>query len=254
MEPQYKDFLVDMPDEELLRNLRRAKGNVFGSKAPISTLQRTDPNADRAREQIKGFGEGITSVVSGMAAAPVAGYGGLAKLAATGDPVAATRAITNTGEAMTYEPRTDAGRTVARTLNLPMEVYGKATEGMGEVGEEEYGIPKELTAGFLQAVPIALGGLKTLSPKSYKAGMNKLAQASVAPMQEMIGYHGSPLSKAGLIEKSGVLKPYGTEGIEKTSGGLATGLSPLLINEFIAGDEKKRNKMADYYKKLQPYL
>ena len=83
--------------------------------------------------QVNALAETGTQMATGTAGQAVGGIRGLYDLATGGTAESATQKIRDTEEAMTYQPRTQAGRDVSAAVMYPIE---KGSEALGWVGEK----------------------------------------------------------------------------------------------------------------------
>lgn len=105
--------------------------------------------------------EPAATMVSGAIAEPVAGIAGLAKTI-TGGPEAGAETIGQIQEAMTYQPRTEAGKrgmqAIGETLGPVIEPIGKAVQAVGDIAYEAGGpVAGAGAITALAAIPELLG-------------------------------------------------------------------------------------------------
>jgi hypothetical protein len=213
-----------------------------------------------------GVGEGIVggleamgSVASGLLAEPVAGLTGLAQMGfGGGGAEAGTEAIQRTREALTYQPRTPAGRTGLRNIGEAVapiiDPWVQFAEGLGEKTLEATGSPELATAA--RTAPdalLALTGLKGL--QSARGGVRLLDEAGNPTIdlrrvleQQGLTYEAlTPEARAAIPETlpanvvpGGERSRLGSEITkeELTAGGKQAGLAPLTLQERTFGGER----------------
>jgi len=104
--------------------------------------------------------EPAATMATGMAAEPIAGVAGMAAAATPFlEPGAGARAVESTREALTYQPRTEAGQAglqaVGELVEPVTEALGAAEEFLGETTLEATGSPA--LAAIAKTIPTALG-------------------------------------------------------------------------------------------------
>ena len=213
-----------------------------------------------------GVGEGIVggleamgSVASGLLAEPVAGLTGLAQMGfGGGGAEAGAEAIQRTREALTYQPRTPAGRTGLRNIGEAVapiiDPWVQFAEGLGEKTLEATGSPELATAA--RTAPdalLALTGLKGL--QSARGGVRLLDEAGNPTIdlrrvleQQGLTYEAlTPEARAAIPETlpanvvpGGERSRLGSEITkeELTAGGKQAGLAPLTLQERTFGGER----------------
>ena len=147
-------------DPRQLQALREArKRNLLGptQNAALQEIER----------RFMSFVEPAATMASAMVAEPVSGFVGLAATPFGSD--VATRAINKTQEAMTYQPRTEAGMQGLQSLSNFMAPVGQAFEGassfLGDAAFDTTGSPALGAAAY--SIPTM--GLETLGLKAARA-------------------------------------------------------------------------------------
>ena len=147
-------------DPRQLQALREArKRNLLGptQNAALQEIER----------RFMSFAEPAATMASAMVAEPVSGFVGLAATPFGSD--VATRAINKTQEAMTYQPRTEAGMQGLQSLSNFMAPVGQAFEGassfLGDAAFDATGSPALGAAAY--SIPTM--GLETLGLKAARA-------------------------------------------------------------------------------------
>lgn len=105
--------------------------------------------------------EGAANVLSGFAAAPIAGITGLAATAIPG--VSGADMVRAVSEKLTYEPRTEGGKQAADVLNYPLEKIGQGIQFAGQKAFEASGSPALGTS-----VETGLTGLTLAAPALFR--------------------------------------------------------------------------------------
>lgn len=149
---------VQLPDGTVLQNVPEgttraqiaAKLTAAGRSVPSSWLSPTKKQpsmadlspTDRAGERItEGIVEPALNLASSAVATPVAGLRGAVDLA-TGEGVdKAARDVESTERALTYEPRTAAGKAVTGAIAYPFKKLGQAADAAGAKVAQATGSP-----------------------------------------------------------------------------------------------------------------
>jgi len=108
----------------------------------------------QANSSAMGALEALAALGSGAIAEPAAGLWGLLGLAATQDPSAAARGVEVARDALTYQPRTEAGRTSVTNVAEALAPIGEMIQG-AQTGAGDYVFDKTespLLAALTQAV------------------------------------------------------------------------------------------------------
>lgn len=141
----------------------------------------------------KGLGEGVASLATGAIATPAAGLAGLGADIAqgvsklSGGPAnlpedLGARTVEKVQDALTYKPRSEAGKKVVGALSYPGELLAKGADRAGEAAFPES--PRAATGlrTLIEGLPMALG-IKG-APKFKAAAGVKLAEESAAAATE----------------------------------------------------------------------
>ena len=140
-----------------------------------------------------GIAEGGLSLATGAVAAPIAGLSGLAAAAAKAlgltdtDPAELIRKVQ---EAITYQPRSEAGKTVASVASYPFEKLAQGADYVGGKTAEATGSPAlgaAVNAGLQVGGPLALA-------KGAKAVVNSDAVAAAAEARAKIAALQKPVT------------------------------------------------------------
>lgn len=178
-----------------------------------------------AMEGIIGGTQAIGSVASGLLAEPVAGLRGLFELATGGSAEEATKQIESTREALTYQPRTPAGRTGLRNIGKMVGPYAELLAAPGEfLGEQAFEAtesPFAATAARLlpETVASAFGlyGLRGLQPPKQ----------ALTPRGEPTPEFRKALEKEGIVWESLPEETKAAISPEITPAGLGGGFGPI---------------------------
>jgi len=212
-----------------------------------------------AVEGVVGGLEAMGSVASGMVAEPIAGLTGLAQMGfGGGGPEAGAEAIQRTREALTYQPRTPAGRTGLRNIGEAVapiiDPWVQFAEGLGEKTLEATGSPGLATAA--RTAPdalLALTGLKGLQAGRGSIRLLDEAGNPTIDLRRLLEQQGltyealTPEARAAIPETlpanvvpGGERSRLGSEITkeELTAGGKQAGLAPLTLQERTFGGEK----------------
>ena len=216
-----------------------------------------------AVEGVVGGLEAMGSVASGLLAEPVAGLTGLAQMGfGGGGAEAGTEAIQRTREALTYQPRTPAGRTGLRNIGemvAPIiEPWQEFTTGLGEKTFEATGSPALATAArTAPEAALSLLGLKGI--QQARGGVRLLDEAGnpTIDLRRLLEQQGltyealTPEARAAIPETlpaniipGGETQRLGREITteELVSGGTQAGLAPLALQERTFGRGEKITK------------
>lgn len=132
---------------------------------------------------ILGSYEGAASVGSGILAQPISGLAGI--LALPGGPEKAAAAVRGTQNALTYQPRTDAGQNALRSFGNAMEPVTNALQRVqqasGDAGYAMGGpvggmLGATLPDAAMMALPL---GMRTRTPQAFPLPMQREAGAVV---------------------------------------------------------------------------
>lgn len=127
---------------------------------------------------LEGVGEAGLNLVSGAVAQPVAGLRGIYDLASGQGAEKAAKDVQSTSQALTYQPRTQAGKNTQAIIAAPFEKLDQAADYLGEKAASITGSPA-VGAGvktLVDAAPLALGKI----PGAARAiGSSDIAQGAV---------------------------------------------------------------------------
>lgn len=136
--------------------------------------------------------EPALTIGSGMIAEPVAGIAGIAQgVNPFAEPGSGAEAVRSTREAMTYQPRTQAGQegllAVGETLEPITSRFQELETTLAEKGYEEAGPLGAATLGTLPTAALTmLGGVRGFKPKTVKSSaVNKLLKKSAPTIDEL---------------------------------------------------------------------
>lgn len=151
--------------ETALVNADRA-GDKEAARQLANALKYEQYDQDRgALESVAGVGEVAATMATGVVAEPVSGLAGIMGTLLPGDPGQGARFVESVRKAMTYQPRTVAGREYiagvaeAEPVQAVARGLGAAEEGLGEIGAEVYGavgLDPALGYAAYSAIPTAL--------------------------------------------------------------------------------------------------
>jgi len=175
--------MVSFPSDNLEAYLsspaepEKQKSNVSAvADRNLQTLQ------NKANELGSTSQEVARSLITGAIAAPISGLAGIAGSLLPGEPGQGARFVEKVQNALTYQPRTEAGKKVMENVGTIVEnVIEKPTEAAGGAVAQVFGpAAGAVTKGALQAAPglIGLRGVK----KPAVAGVVR----EVAPASEVV--------------------------------------------------------------------
>lgn len=196
---------------------------------------------EMALEGAKGTGEALLSLGTSAIAGPYSGYAGLARAALPGQPGAGAESVERTQEAMTYQPRTAAGKKAVEIISKPFQKWSDISKHAGESVREITGSPGLATTAetVMQAAPLAaekampkggtIAGAEARSAKLSAA--NRMKDMELKEAQDA-GYVVTPTqARAGL----------GSRAVEGLSGSakmekLASVKNQAVTNDLVKGD------------------
>lgn len=144
-------------------------------------------------EDVLGGAEVFGTVASGIIAEPIAGIAGLAKSITSG-PEEATRTIEGIRQALTFQPRTEAGQgqlaAVGEALEPVAKVFTGAEKALGDTAFKLTGSPAiAAAAASIPTIILELPALRGLKAVSKPKKISKAAREAVieaAPTPEVI--------------------------------------------------------------------
>lgn len=155
---------------------------VFAEK--LKTLQAAETETSLA-DDIIGGAEVAASLVSGAVAEPISGIAGIAQsLNPFADEGAGADAVKATQEALTYQPRTDAGQQMQQSVGEALKPVGEAIQGaekyLGDTAYDITGSPAVAAAattlptlaGEALGVAAGRGAIRSANKASDRAGEN----------------------------------------------------------------------------------
>lgn len=189
---------------DLVTKLKANGMNVPDSwAAPASAPKPQGSAFDGLMNMIKGGGEAAMHLGSSALATPVAGLAGLGQAAnnalGVGDGTPASDAVANAQEALTYRPRSDAGKATVDLVSKPLGYVGEKINDAGQAASDATGSPAygAATSAVATALPDMLG-LELPALGKSKIAAAKQAAVDSAPRQAQIqqakdaGYHIPP--------------------------------------------------------------
>ncbi len=159
---------------------------VIGSTLPQG-FSLDEPEEERGfGEQALGVAENVGALVSGAVAEPIAGLRGIYEQVTGGD---ATKAIEETREAMSYQPRTEAGKEyqqdIGEALQPVIETLSETEKFLGENVLELTGSPElAAIAHTLPTAALEALGVKTALGAKAAKGISKNILKEVAPSKD----------------------------------------------------------------------
>lgn len=231
-EDQYedvKDTVRDQPD------IRRTLGQAVKKSVRASVDPRT----------YVGLNEGAKSVVSGMAALPVAGLAGVRAAVSGGD---GKRAVEQTAEALTYAPKTPEGRTVVEVANAPFELLKTGAGAAGDAVYDATGSPVLAagTATVIEALPVLFPLAKGMTTRTvelikkstpYRMATIKERGLVVQGLEETLAKNPG-LSEAELVKTSNA---YFDEAMAKRRTGSVSDRTNMVRDEAGTGGSMTEN-------------
>jgi hypothetical protein len=195
-EPRRGKYITQAEREKRYRMENPQSSSMFDMNPSGST--------DMARG-VAGIGEAALSLGSGMVAAPVAGLAGTAVAPFNGQKAADV--VTRIQDAMTYQPRTEAGQQATAVATYPFEKLAQAGNAVGERVADATGSPALGAAAntAVQAVPavLARGTLRRGSRSVDRPG-TVLADKEAAPRPAAPAQAGRNAGLESVPEKSPV--------------------------------------------------
>lgn len=167
-----------------------------------------NPNSPGLWEGIKdlasipiGAGETALSTISGTIAQPVAGIAGLLNLGATGNADQAADRVNQVQNALTYQPRTQAGQQMTQVVAAPFNALGQAADASGQWVSDTTGSPAAGAAlrTAMEGAPAILGARAALA-KARPGSPEAQPMPQGAP-------HADPGSAAGPIPMAAAGSP-----------------------------------------------
>ena len=187
-------------------------------------------------DRLMGYGETAASLLSGVGASIPAGYSGLMELARTRDPEMAANEIAARQAALTYAPRTTAGKESTASAAELLENLNVPAQKVGDVAFDVSGNS-----------PVAGAAAQTLlDPLNFIPGaksLGKLGKKGIQKAIENAAVPGDPFFSGSRGKQRGAVKPY---------GGTFARNSP----EFIAAKENpvmSERPNTDYISNLEKY-
>lgn len=206
--------------------------------APIQTAAQEPSMIDRLAQtssdisgqinrSLQGVSESALTMGSAAIAEPVAGWAGILSMIPGGRTPA--EAVAETKEALTYQPRTEAGQQAMTEAGQVLAPVGQVLEavetGFGEVGYQG--------AGMIPGVP-----------EEVRAGAGAIMSAVPAAVAEILGFKGTRAAKkAALVEKvrqSGVdqvLTPEAVVALRKS------GFTDADLQDVVAADPRQVERL-----------
>lgn len=207
---------------------------------------------------LAGGGEAALQAITGLGSTVTGGIAGLGNLAFGGnDPASTVRSIQ---EAMTYQPRTEQGRTASKVLGFPGELYTKGVRWAGDkVRGDDSGGTRDFLATTLEvgaeAAPAVLGGVSMLKSARNRAPMTRTQQTLAEAQKEGYVVPPSQAGKASLLEGAGgkirTAQRASAQNVEVTNRLAARELG-LPENVTITTDLLKNMREAAYKRGYEP--
>lgn len=215
------------------------------------------PTQDSIGSDLLGAGEAALSIGSGAVAAPASGLAAIADLVMGGDLESASKAIEETRQALTYEPKTQQGmesqQAVAEAIAPVGEAIEDAGEYLGDATREATG--SWVLGGLAQSIPEAvleLAGVKGAGRfskvKNAVEPKPKAALSQAAPEIKQLRNNASKIYQE--IKDSGVTIPkndFLNFGVKLNNVARQSGFDPNLTPKVkgfldrVASDYKKGN-------------
>lgn len=179
--PEHKTF-VEFPDGTPSEEITKALSSNFPQKQTF--MQKMGEVAKQAFEPYAGLAEGAASTISGMAALPIAGIGGLAKTITSGADEGA-KTIEELSNALTYKPMTEMGQAT-------QELIGKGFETFLEK-------PADIIGENLGVTPAGKTISKTIATMAIPAMFSGIKGGKIKP-NEIINKIDDPIQKQQFIK------------------------------------------------------
>lgn len=175
----------EFPQPNIPINLGGPPGMPFMNPSMIQGFGERIAQEAKPSTVLKGVGEAALHYGTAGIAAPVAGLAGLLTVPSTDADTyssEASRDIENVMSAMTYQPRTGAGKALTAVVDAPMEAYGKAADRAGQVAVDATGSP-----GVGAALNTTINFLPSLLFRGRKAPDPVKGQESAAYLAQQRG-------------------------------------------------------------------
>jgi hypothetical protein len=129
-------------------------------------------------------GEGVASLLSGAVATPIAGLAGLAASVLPGEPGAGTKTVARVQNALTYQPRSDAGKAVVGAVSAPFEALASVADKAGDAVAGGGPLVSTAVNTAIQALPMIVGKGANAIKNSPRAVAARTIEADLAaPIQ-----------------------------------------------------------------------
>ncbi len=232
---------VQTPDGRIMR-IEVPAGATNDEIQAFAESQYTKPETTIGQDIVGGL-ETAGTVMSGALAEPVAGIAGtLAAINPFVDEGAGARTVESVREAMTYQPRTEAGKaqiqSVGEFIQPAAELLQKAETGLGGAAFEATGMPS--VAAAATAIPTALSEL--LGVAAMKGGIrsaSKIKAISEAAPDKRISSILAAAEKADIPVLTTDIFPPNTF-VGRTVQSISEKLGPLGSGSARASQQKAR--------------
>lgn len=225
---------------EAMEALKRADeaGNTEDARRLAQILQSRSDDGMGAMDIAGGVGETALTFGTGAVAAPAAGIAGLAQGAydlvrGADDPLgSAAERVESTQESMTYQPRTQAGRTITQGAAVPFEQLGQAARSAGGQTLERTGSPAAATA-----VQTGIESLPDLVGVRGTRGARRQRQEDIAGVEQQAEDVGFDLGGTAERQRQQVV-----EAGETATGGRTTRGEPMPQIQAAINDARQASK------------
>jgi len=205
-----KEYDVDAPDEKTAWQW----ANAMHAK---SQVQPESPTS--ARNLLGAAVEPNLSMLSGAVSGPISGLAGIAGAVLPGDAGQGARWTEGVQRALTYQPRTEGGKTATEAISYPFRQLGQGADFLGEKVSEVTGSPAAgagVNAAVQVGVPLAVSNAIRFS------GRSPVEKVAEVPAKWLMHTAAKPAvtDTRSLANANAALETMLKEGINPTQGGM----------------------------------
>lgn len=229
------------------------------SSGPWTRFRETAKEAPSIAARVLGAAvEPNLSLLSGMAAAPISGLAGIAGSVMPGPQGQGAEWTKNVGDALSYAPRSEAGKIATEAISYPFRKLGEGADFAGEKVADWTGSPAAgagVNSAIQVGVPLGIAKVASVAkPSETLTGKmaERLMQSAVKPTLPDLQSGNAQRAIATMLE----------EGINPTSGGMdklrgITGKLNEQVKEAIANSQETVNvvdvgsRLRDPYSRLR---
>ena len=211
--------------------------------------------SSRAKTSV-GIGEAGLSLLSGMAGQAVGGLAGIGETVFGGGALEGADTVKAVQEAMTYQPRTEAGDRTLQAFGGALEpvadVITAASEGLGDTAYNVTGSPAVAAAFYtvpdavLEVTGLGLAGKASRTARLAKE--SKKVNAATELLAEPANRVADPIGGQWKLDAEGVAVPN-TTGIKLTDSGIMSGAEAALVTNSNKATKVQMKAMTDAFNK-----